>query len=142
LIRAVIDTNVLVSALISPTGNEALILLAIHQGLVRLCFSEEILTEYAGVLARRKFTFSPDDIEALLAMLREQGELFAPHPSPIASPDPCDQKFLACAAAARAEFIVTGNKRDFPDAPYGPHADHQCRRTAGPDYAELMNVTS
>ena len=29
-------------------------------------------------------------------------------------------KFLHCAQAARADFIVTGNKRDFPDGPYGP----------------------
>jgi PIN domain len=49
VIRAVIDTNVVVSGLLSPAGNEALILLAIHQGLVRPCFSEEILEEYAGV---------------------------------------------------------------------------------------------
>jgi uncharacterized protein len=57
VIRAVIDTNVVVSGLLSPAGNEALILLAIHQGLVRPCFSEEILEEYAGVLARPKFAF-------------------------------------------------------------------------------------
>ena len=48
VIRAVIDTNVLVSGLLSPAGNEALILLAIHQGLVHPCFSEEILEEYAN----------------------------------------------------------------------------------------------
>jgi len=57
VIRAVIDTNVLVSGLLSPAGNEALILLAIHQGLVHPCFSEEILEEYAAVLARPKFAF-------------------------------------------------------------------------------------
>ncbi len=36
------------------------------------------------------------------------------------SPDPADSKFLHCAHASQAEFIVTGNKRHFPDAPYGP----------------------
>ena len=49
MIRAVVDTNVLVSALIAPAGNEALILLAIRQGLVKPSFSEEILMEYAEV---------------------------------------------------------------------------------------------
>ena len=68
MIRAVIDTNVLVSGLLSPAGNEALILLAIHQGLVHPCFSEEILEEYAAVLARPKFSFPPDEIAAVLAM--------------------------------------------------------------------------
>jgi predicted nucleic acid-binding protein len=48
VIRAAIDTNVLLSGLLSPAGNEALILLAIHQGLVHPCFSEEILEEYAN----------------------------------------------------------------------------------------------
>jgi predicted nucleic acid-binding protein len=36
-----------------------------------------------------------------------------------ASPDPADTKFLLCAAAAQADFLVTGNKRDFPEARYG-----------------------
>ena len=36
------------------------------------------------------------------------------------SPDPADTKFLHCAAAAQADFLVTGNKRDFPEPSYGP----------------------
>ncbi|MBK8209209.1 MAG: putative toxin-antitoxin system toxin component, PIN family [Rhodospirillales bacterium] len=53
MIRAVLDTNVLVSGLISPGGNEALIMLAIHQGLLRPCFSEDMLEEYGEVLRTR-----------------------------------------------------------------------------------------
>jgi putative PIN family toxin of toxin-antitoxin system len=115
VIRAVVDTNVFVSALISPTGNEALILLAVRQGLVKPSFSEEILEEYAEVLARPKFAFPPDEIETLIALLRSQGEE-AHDPTPLTSglPDPGDEKFLACAKAAGVDFIVTGNKRHFP----------------------------
>ena len=120
MIRAVIDTNVLVSGLLSPAGNEALLLLAIHQGLVRPCLSGDILDEYARVLARPRFAFPPDETGALLAMLREWGELFQPQGAPATSPDPADTKFLQCAAAAQAEFLVTGNRRDFPYSPYGP----------------------
>jgi putative PIN family toxin of toxin-antitoxin system len=69
VIRAVIDTNVLVSGLLRPSGNEALILLAIHQGLVRPCFSTEILEEYAAVVARPQFSFPADEIAALIVML-------------------------------------------------------------------------
>jgi putative PIN family toxin of toxin-antitoxin system len=119
VIRAVIDTNVLVSGLLSPAGNEALILLAIHQGLVHPCFSEEILEEYAGLLARPKFAFPPDEIAAVLAMFRSRGELFQPDLSAAVSSDPADTKFLHCAQAAQADYIVTGNKRDFPEASYG-----------------------
>ena len=78
MIRAVVDTNVLVSGLLSPSGNEALIILAVHQGLLRPCLSEQIIDEYAGVPARPKFAFPPDEIEALIAMLRGNGELFRP----------------------------------------------------------------
>ena len=119
VIRAVIDTNVLVSGLISPSGNEALIILALHQGLVVPCLSEAILDEYSSVLSRRKFSFPPDEIAALLAMLRQNGELFPPIASSVASPDPTDTKFLHCALAAKADFMVTGNRRDFPQAYYG-----------------------
>lgn len=114
MIRAVIDTNVLVSGLLSPAGNEALILLAIHQGLVHPCFSEEILDEYAAVLARPKFAFPSDQIAAALGMFRGRGELFLPKASAAASSDPGDTKFLQCAEAAQADFLVTGNKRHFP----------------------------
>jgi uncharacterized protein len=119
VIRAVIDTNVVVSGLLSPAGNEALILLAIHQGLVRPCFSEEILEEYAGVLARPKFAFPADEIAALLAMFSRQGELIVPRASTAVSVDPDDTKFLQCAETAHADHLVTGSKRHFPEANYG-----------------------
>lgn len=115
MIRAVVDTNVFVSALISPAGNEALIVLAIRQGLLRPYFSAEILQEYAEVRARPKFDFPSDEIEALIALVRSHGEeVRDPAPRSSGSPDPTDEKFLACAKAAGADFIVTGNKRDFP----------------------------
>lgn len=114
MIRAVIDTNVLVSGLLSPSGNEALILLAAHQGLVRPCVSVEMLAEYAEVLARPKFAFPPDEIAAMIGMLRDKGELIEPPDDAPAVPDPDDAKFIQCAVAAGAEYLVTGNKRHFP----------------------------
>jgi putative PIN family toxin of toxin-antitoxin system len=119
VIRAVIDTSVMVSGLLTASGNEALILLAIHQGLVRPCLSTDILQEYTVVLARPKFTFAPGDVAALLAMLHSKGELFRPTESTAISPDAADTKFLHCAAAAQADFLVTDNKRDFPNECYG-----------------------
>jgi uncharacterized protein len=115
VIRAVIDTNVFVSALISSSGNEALIVLGIQHGLIKPYFSAEILTEYAEVLARPKFAFPPDEIKSLLALLQSRGEeVFNTQPLSSSSPDPTDEKFLACARAAAVDYIVTGNKRHFP----------------------------
>jgi putative PIN family toxin of toxin-antitoxin system len=120
VIQAVVDTNILVSGLLSSSGNEALILLAINHGFVRPCLSEPIIAEYEAVLARPKFAFPPDDIAALVAMLRARGELFDSARSSAASPDPADSKFLRCADVARADVLITGNKRHFPNGPYGP----------------------
>jgi uncharacterized protein len=119
VIRAAIDTNVLVSGLLSPAGNEALIVLAIHQGLIRPCFSEAMMQEYAAVLARPKFRFEPDEIAAALAMFRDNGELVASQTFARNLPDPDDAKFVDCAEAAQAEYLVTGNKRHFPSEACG-----------------------
>lgn len=116
MIRAVIDTNVLVSAMISPDGNESLLVMAINQGLVMPCISPEILKEYSDVLLRPRFGFPAEEVSALLDLFRRRGELLDPPPIAGVSPDPGDDKFIACAAAGKADFLVTGNKQHFPQS--------------------------
>jgi uncharacterized protein len=74
-----------------------------------------MLTEYREVLARRKFSFPRNEVEALIKLMREKGEHFSPRRILGISPDPKDDQFIACAIAAQAQFIVTGNKKDFPE---------------------------
>ena len=114
MIRVVIDTNVLVSGLLSPRGNEALILLAVNQGFVRPCLSTAILKEYTEVLARPKFGFAPDELSAVMGMFRDKGNVVDPAGDVPGLPDPSDAIFILCAAAAQADYLVTGNKRHFP----------------------------
>ncbi len=92
-------------------------MLAIRQGRVKPYFSAEILEENAGVPARRKFRFPAGEIDGLLALMRSRGEEVDAIGivRGAGSPDPGDEKFLACAQAAGVKFIVTGNKRHFPD---------------------------
>jgi predicted nucleic acid-binding protein len=71
------------------------------------------------VLARPKFAFPPVEIAAVMSMFHSRGELFSPKASSVVSPDPGDTKFLQCAEAAQADYIVTGNKRHFPAGVYG-----------------------
>jgi putative PIN family toxin of toxin-antitoxin system len=120
VIRAVIDTNVLVSALLSPEGNAALIVQAVKAGLISIFLTDEIASEYAEVLKRPKFRFEPDVTSGLLDMIHRNASIVQPDQSAAASPDPGDTKFLQCALAARADAIITGNQRDYPDGPYGP----------------------
>jgi predicted nucleic acid-binding protein len=86
---------------------------------VRPCFSTAVLEEYAEVLARPRFGFPPDEIAAVVAMLRNGGELVVPRGSAPVLPDPSDAKFLHCAETAQAEYLVTGNKRHFPQETCG-----------------------
>ncbi len=72
------------------------------------------------MLARPKFGFPEDEPAALLSMLRRVGVLIRPGASALTSPDPGDSKFLHCAEASQADFLVTGNKRHFPAETYGP----------------------
>jgi putative PIN family toxin of toxin-antitoxin system len=103
--------------MISRAGNEALIVLAISQGLVVPCVSAEILREYLGVLKREKFGFSRDEVEAVLGLFKRQGVLLEAVPTTNLSPDPGDDKFIACALTGKADFLVTGNKKHFPQLP-------------------------
>jgi uncharacterized protein len=83
-------------------------------------------------LARPKFAFPADEIEALIELLRSQGqEVHDPEPLDSRLPDPGDEKFLACAKAARVDFIMTGNTRHFPP--------HSCGTIHIVNTAELLD---
>jgi len=92
----------MVSGLLSRNGNEALIILSIHHGFLRPCFSDAIMREYEAVLARPKFGFQREELSALMEMVRVKGEIFAPETYAALSPDSADTKFLHCAMAANA----------------------------------------
>jgi putative PIN family toxin of toxin-antitoxin system len=100
--------------MIARSGNNALLLLAIRRGFVVPCFSQEISEEYSGVLARPRFDFPQEQIVELMSLIQEAGERVRPDVVQGSSPDPGDDKFVACALAAKADYLVTGNKRHFP----------------------------
>lgn len=115
MIRVVIDTNVLVSAMIASHGNEAVVVIAVSQGFLTPLLSREIVTEYREVLLRPKFSFADAEVTALLELLDRNGQFVRNSSIGRVSPDPDDDKFIACARAGKAEFLVTGNKRHFPE---------------------------
>lgn len=112
--RVVLDTNVLVSGLISPNGPPGEILRLLETGLIVPCLSEDILGEYREVLARPAFQFPGYRIVVLLQRLEAVAELFIAEPVPGGFPDPRDAPILEAALEAHADFLVTGNLRHFP----------------------------
>ena len=112
--RVVLDTNVLVSALLTPDGNEALVLTATLGGKFDLVVSPAVLSEYELVLSRPRFGFAAADVRVTLLALRRAGELVRPTNPVTASPDDSDNRFLECAEAGHADYLVTGNLKHFP----------------------------
>ena len=118
--RIVLDTNVLASALLSPSGAPAAVLQLVLAGQVVLCFDSRILTEYREVLRRPKFGFDTRLVDDLLEFLKSEGELARAVPLPLSLPDPDDAMFLEVASAGGVDYVVTGNIRHFPtDACHG-----------------------
>ena len=114
MIRLVLDTNVIVSAFLNTVGLEASVLLLALRGMVVLCVSSEVLAEYEKVLYRAKLKLNPERVRQVLRQIRAVGALVEPPDTRSISPDEPDNRFLECAEAGRADFLVTGNKRHFP----------------------------
>lgn len=117
--RIVVDTNIFVSAAISERGIPAAILDSIAAHRCVLCLSEAILDEYEGVLRRPKLQLEPLRIEYLLKLAVEEGVLVAPTGTVAESPDEADNRFLECAEAAHADYLVTGNVKHLPQTHKG-----------------------
>ena len=115
MIRVVIDTNIVVSAMLRSDGlPEAVFNLAIGHREIRMYFSEPVMAEYEEVLRRPRLDIQPDKVTNALARIRETGLVVTPTVSVTAARDPDDNIFLECAQSAEAEYLVTGNLKDFP----------------------------
>jgi uncharacterized protein len=116
MIRVVLDTNIIVSALLQPLGPSAQILMMALGGLLQLCVSGSVYAEYEEVISRPRFKRSPEIIVAALQAIREKGLWVRPIEKLRVCLDPDDDIFLECAQAAHADYLVTGNLKHFPTA--------------------------
>ena len=112
--RIVLDTTVLVSGLLSPYGEPADVLRMVVGGAVTLCVDARILVEYEQMLARPRFCFAPDAVDALIGFLATEGEHVVASPWPETLPDPDDAPFLEVARAGGAACLVTGKLAHVP----------------------------
>lgn len=111
--RAVIDTGVLVSGLLSRHGPPGAVLRALVDGHFTAVYTTEMLVELVDVLSRPRFRakygIRPDDIVALIQLIRLRGELVIPTRVVVACRDPKDDKFLTAALAGAADWIISGD---------------------------------
>ena len=121
-ICAVIDTNVLVSALLSKHRDAATVrvLRAMLNGGFIPLYHRDILEEYAEVMRRPKFRLADREIEMVLESIRRYGLEVEPHPTGEPFVDADDLIFYEVAMEKRDEdaWLVTGNQRHFPVKPF------------------------
>ena len=108
----VVDTNVLVSAVLTPGGTCDQIIRAAVDGKIRLAWNASMVAEYRAVLLRPKFGLSKTAVSALLAAFGPAGQVSLREVPPL--PDPDDEVFLAAALATADKILVTGNRAHFP----------------------------
>ncbi len=113
-VRIVLDTNVLISATLKPAGLEAAVVDSVLAGTVEAWATPQVWAEYEEVFARAKFVkiraASRGMLDALRAKVRETAAVMAV----TTARDEDDNRFLECALAAEADFLVTGNLKHYP----------------------------
>jgi len=110
----VTDTNVLVSGLIKAYSTSAAIIRLILEGKIKLAYDLRIISEYIDVLNRNKFRFSSEQVEVILKQITEEGININASPLKESLPDIDDNPFLEIAITGFVKFLVTGNKKHFP----------------------------
>jgi len=112
--RVVLDTNVVVSAYLKKDGIERLILNLALSWHLKLLLSADVFAEYKDVLLRPKLKLPQRLVLDSLALIRSNAHVVRPTRPVRAASDHDDDKFLECAEAAKADFLITGNLRHFP----------------------------
>lgn len=122
MLYAVIDTNVLVSALLNMDSHPGRVLLSVLNGETVPFMNAEIMTEYRAVLARKKFQFPADLVDVVLKRIAACCVLVSPSSEEFPEVgDPKDRCFYAVTMSGREAgdaMLVTGNIRHFPRKPF------------------------
>ena len=119
MIYAVIDTNVLVSALITHNPEAAtakVVRLLFDQGFIPM-YDADIIAEYQDVLHREKFPILPDAANALISYIIEDGVEASRADFAESMPDEDDRVFYEVSLSNEDSFLVTGNLKHYPTSP-------------------------
>lgn len=119
MIYAVIDTNVIVSAYITKnlTAATSKVWEAVLQGRITPIYNDEIINEYNEVLRRKKFDIPEHLIKWAIDRVLMNGIRGERIPSQEHFPDPKDVVFYEVTLSKEDAYLVTGNKKHFPQTP-------------------------
>ncbi|MBO7434953.1 putative toxin-antitoxin system toxin component, PIN family [bacterium] len=115
---AVIDTNVLVSAVIKPDSVPGIILKLVFYGELRPVFDSKILGEYEMVLLRPKFGLAESEVDDIIGALEAAGDNIRSRKLDVQFTDIEDKKFYEVFSEKRRDnetYLITGNIKHFPE---------------------------
>jgi putative PIN family toxin of toxin-antitoxin system len=110
----VLDTNILVSALLTPGRKPGQILTMVLTQKLRPWYTQKILAEYQAVLSRPKFPIDQAEVKDIIDNITQNGaSTYVLTPSTFPMVDETDRKFYDTAKIGRAT-LITGNKKHYP----------------------------
>lgn len=112
--KVVLDTNIIVSGLLSPFGAAGEIVRMLASGTIQLCYDARIISEYRNVLFRPRFSFDKTHIDYLLDQIEAVGEVTSGEPLKKNLPDPDDEPFLEAAVSGNTSCLITRNLKHYP----------------------------
>ena len=114
--KLILDTNIIISALISNSIPTKILYELVLPQKVKTCLSDEIFSEYVAVINREKFTKYANfktNVDIVLSKLREISTLYKTDQRVEVLTDASDNKFLELASVSSADYLITGNILDF-----------------------------
>ena len=119
MVYAVIDTNVLVAALLSKLADSSTVVIRQHilEGTITPLFNDEIFNEYTDVLHRPSLKLPTEQIESILDAIMQRGLILGRTKTDEIFTDPKDIVFYEVALSKEGSYLVTGNTKHFPTTP-------------------------
>jgi putative PIN family toxin of toxin-antitoxin system len=139
-VRVVLDTNILISACWTPGGLEARMVNMVLTGALTACVSPAVWAEYREVLLRDKFAAFRQQASELLTALETRVRHVDPMAPVSAASDEDDNRFLECASAGAAEYLITGNLKHYPPH-WGPTKIVNARQFLLLEFAQTVEVS-
>ena len=112
--KIVVDTNVIVSALMNINGIPAKILSLIINGKLKILYDNRIIFEYIDVLSRKEFGFSDEIINDMIDFFKHDGEFINAEYLKKKFSDEADKKFYEVYKFGEAQYLIIGNIKHFP----------------------------
>lgn len=130
--KCVLDTNVIVSGILTPDGSCGRILDLVLEDRVQIVLDTRLLAEYQAVLTRPRLALPPQAVDVFMGFIRSRAETVVPEPLKTSLPDSSDLPFLEVAAFSGA-ILVTENRRHFPKKACG-----RVRVLSAAEFIELL----